>query len=387
MHPETNILIGINGSGKSNFLKAIRLLYEGVAGKGLKAFVFENLGGFDNAFFKGIESANLNIIEITYVFDSTKLHIFTGNKEHHHLHSELKYTIRLIKLPNQHNYYVKEDLEAEEPEQNIDLLNFINGNGHLSEKKSNSLERHVYKDFDPQELALGEVNDSERFPILSNLRKAIKDILVYDYFDTTPNSPIRKANVVASAKRLNADGSNLAQVLNTIKNTNKHAYSEIIKMLTEVNPAFVGFDYNFIGGSASIELMLEEKGLNSSVHVSSISDGTLRYLCLLAILYNPDRGKFICIDEPESGLHPDMILNIANAIKYASKDTTMLISTHSVSLLDCFGIGNLIIFEKDEKNATRAINYNEDDFKGWYDDFVLGKMWVAGNLGGVRYGA
>jgi len=156
-------------------------------------------------------------------------------------------------------------------------------------------------------------------------------------------------------------------------------------MLNEVNPNFSGFDFNFIGGN--IELMLEETGLDSSIHVSSISDGTLRYLCLLSILYNPERGSFICIDEPEVGLHPDMILAIANAIKDASEKSTLVISTHSENLLNYFDIENVKVFEKDEDNATLVISYTKEDFSDWYEEFSLGQMWKQGDLGGVRYGS
>ena len=76
LHNETNVLIGINGAGKSNFLKAIKLLKEGVAGVGLKKHILENLGGFDNIFFKGSTTDNLTgnaSIMIEYTFDSKKI--------------------------------------------------------------------------------------------------------------------------------------------------------------------------------------------------------------------------------------------------------------------------------------------------------------------------
>jgi predicted ATPase len=156
-------------------------------------------------------------------------------------------------------------------------------------------------------------------------------------------------------------------------------------MLNEVNPNFSGFDFNFLGGN--IELMLEENNLNSAVHVSNISDGTLRYLCLLSILYNPERGNIICIDEPEVGLHPDMILNIANAIKEAAENSTIIISTHSDNLLNYFDVEDIRVFEKDENNSTKVVSYTMSQFADWYEDFSLGQMWKQGDLGGVRYGS
>jgi predicted ATPase len=107
---------------------------------------------------------------------------------------------------------------------------------------------------------------------------------------------------------------------------------------------------------------------------------------LLAILYNPQRGKLVCIDEPEVGLHPDMIMNIANAIKEAAADTTFLISTHSENLLNYFELENVKVFEKDDSNATVVNSYNAEQFADWYADFSVGQMWKQGDLGGVRYG-
>lgn len=154
-------------------------------------------------------------------------------------------------------------------------------------------------------------------------------------------------------------------------------------MLNEVNPKFKGFDFNFVGGN--IELMLDEENINTSIHVSNISDGTLRYLCLLSILFNPDRGSLICIDEPEVGLHPDMISNIGKAIIEASEASSMVISTHSDNLLNCFEIENIRVFEKDEHNSTKVFKYTKDDFTGWYEEFSTGKMWRRGDLGGNRW--
>ncbi len=378
---QTNLLIGINGSGKSNLFKAINLLKEGVAGVGLKKYILDHLGGVDNVFFKGNTKID-NSITIKYTFDGKSI---AEGKYGFRFAEAIIYSITIHKLASTQNYYLHEKLESE---QGYVFLEFNNGLGALSERVQESTPQYQslirYADFDPQELAIKEVGDTDRYFAITTIKKAIRDIFIYDYFDTTPRSLIRKPMLPTSEKRLQADGANLTQILNTIKINHKSDYRKIIDMLQEVNPNFSGFDFNFIGGN--IELMLEEKGLNSAVHVSSISDGTLRYLCLLAILYNPDRGKLICIDEPEVGLHPDMIMNIANAIKEASTDTTFLISTHSENLLNYFELENVKVFEKDDSNATVVNSYNAEQFADWYADFSVGQMWKQGDLGGVRYG-
>lgn len=379
---DTNILIGINGAGKSNFLKAVRLLKEGVAGIGLKKHILDNLGGFDNIFFKGLlRNEQSQAIVIQYKFDA---HEITKSGYGFRFTDDIIYQITIAKSSSISNYYIKENISNEK---GFTYLDFINGSGQLNtkvEEKNNKMRFVKYNDYDPQELALNEISDTDRYFALTTIKKAIKDIVVYDYFDTTPKSPIRKPMLPSSEKRLFSDGTNLPQILNTIKINHKLQYRKITEMLNEVNANFSGFDFNFLGGN--IELMLEETNLGSSIHVSNISDGTLRYLCLLAILYNPERGRFICIDEPEVGLHPDMILNIANAIKDASENSTMIISTHSENLLNQFEIKNVSVFEKGENNSTAVMTYNKEQFNGWYEDFSLGQMWKQGDLGGVRYG-
>ncbi len=187
-----------------------------------------------------------------------------------------------------------------------------------------------------------------------------------------------------SGKRLLPDGSNLPQILNTIKISHKKEYQKIIELLNDVNENFRGFDFHFLG-SGNFELMLDELGLGSAIHVTNISDGTLRYLCLLSILYNPERGKFICIDEPEVGLHPDMSLNITKAIKESAIGSTMLIATHSENILDAFEVEHVRVFEKEPDNSTIANSFRTEDFERCYDEYNLCKMWRQGDIGGNRW--
>ncbi|MEO5643049.1 MAG: AAA family ATPase [Bacteroidia bacterium] len=377
-----NILVGINGSGKSNFIKCIRILKEGVAGIGLKKYVYDVLGGFDNIFFKGVNNKK-NYLKLEYTFDATVIRNYGYN-----FSSDLIYTIELYKSPSTSNYYVIEKIVTSKTDGFI-YLDFNNGVGVLSEvidPNSNTIKTKLvsYSDFvEPTELALSKIFDTNRYLPLSALRKAIADIVVYDYFDTTPLSPIRKPMLPTSEKKLLPDGTNLPQILNTININNKTSYRKIESMLNHVNPKFKGFDFHIIGGN--IELMLDEDNLNSSIHVNNISDGTLRYLCLLSILFNPDRGSLVCIDEPEVGLHPDMISNICNAIIEASEKSNMVISTHSENLLNGFDINNIRVFEKDENNSSKILSYTKDDFQDWYKDYSVGKMWREGDIGGNRW--
>lgn len=381
LNQDLNILIGVNGSGKSNLFRAIRLLKHGVSSGGLKELILEQWGGVDEIFFKGQENQKYErSIGLEFIFDKNII-----SKYGFHYKQDIIYRIVLIKSPSLNQYFIDETINTDE---GYKFLDFNNGRGRIAERVNEdnlSAIRFIkYDDYDPQELVLSKIFDSERYWPLDTLRKAISDIMVYDYFDTTPNSPIRKAMKATSGKRLLPDGSNMPQILNTIKISHKKEYQKIIELLNDVNKNFRGFDFHFLG-SGNFELMLDESGLDSAIHVTNISDGTLRYLCLLSILYNPERGRFICIDEPEVGLHPDMALNITKAIKEASKNSMMLIATHSENILDAFEFEQVRVFEKEPDNSTVVNSFKTKDFEKWYDEYNLGKMWRQGDIGGNRW--
>jgi len=375
-----NILVGINGAGKSNLLRAFDMLREGVYNKRLKEFIFNKMGGLDNIFFKeaNVNSPN-NTITLRFTLDGRVV----GEKGFNFT-EDIVYTISLKKLPSSSNYYVHEKIESSK---GFVYLDFESGSGVLNERvepTGNKTKLIKYQDFvSGQELALSLIFDSDRYFALSTIRTALADMEVYHYFDTTSSSLIRKPSIPTSESRLLPTGTNLPQILNTLKINNKSNFLRITELLKEINPAFTEIDFNFIGGN--IELMLGEENLEGSIHVSNISDGTLHYLCLLAILLNNNRGKIVCIDEPELGLHPDMINGLCRLFEEKSFETQFIISTHSENLLDNFNLKDILIFEKDKANSSSVKRYSDDDFKGWYEQFSPGRMWRVGDLGGNRW--
>jgi len=386
---DSTLMVGINGSGKSNVFKAIELLIEAFSGKkGLKELFLDKWGGFDNVSFKG-ESTPLssNRIVLEYVFDHTTLTRYGMAFSH-----DVVYQIILIRRSLAFDYYIKEKVELYNPflfpGNDLVWLDFSNGKGFINDQKypdekNGQLTR--YEGGDPQELFLSTVGDFDRFFHLTTLKTAIEEIALYNYFETGPNSEIRRSQLATGGKKLKFNGANLAQMINTLKISNKANFREMKSKLQEVNPNFLDFDFNYLGSSGRLELMLEEAHLNTPVHITHLSDGTLRFLCLLSILFNPGRGSFISIDEPEIGLHPDMLNLIANLFQEKGQESQFLIATHSENILNQFNLEQIRVFEKNEGNETTVETYSQETFAGWYDSFSPGQMWRAGDLGGNRY--
>ncbi len=365
-----NVLVGINGSGKSNLLKALKLLQRVAAG-GVRELIIDEWGGFDAMCY---QAATTPDIRLEIIFDKDKI------SEYATYPKDVHYELKIHRTP-QANYYISERLfQPVSDNDYIPYIKFSAGEGSII--NSNGLDKQ-YKNLDGRESVLSMLFGLESPEYVLYIKKSIASIAVYDHFDTRRESKIRQAIFPTQDSRLFSNGSNLTQLLNTIKINDKNNYRKIIEKLKGINDNFIGIDFKQVGGS--IELMLEEKGFNKSIHVSHISDGTLKFLCLLSIFFNKQRGKFVCIDEPELGLHPDMIHTLTSSIRETSNDTQYLITTHSDIVLDGFEIEKIRIFGKNDNNSTIVKSFTQKDFEGWYEEFEVGQMWRMGDIGGNRW--
>ncbi len=373
---EFNTLIGINGSGKSNFLKAMSVLKAVLTEGGLQELIINEWGGFDAVLYAGVpldEAAPS--IKLRYEFIPEKIsgygYVFT---------EPVIYQIRFDKVASTQNYSICETLKTRS---GYTYFRMNRGRGFAMEGASNNQHKVVYQLEDEGNSLFNQLVDKDRYIQIFALREALKGVAVYSYFDTTVKSAIRKPVIPTTAVRLLADGTNLPQLLNRINISNKAHFASIKKALNAVNPHFTGIDFNMLG--PNIELMLEESKLLRSVHVTHISDGTLRYLCLLAIIWNAQRGTVVCIDEPEIGLHPDMIAEIVDGIKANCRETQFVISTHSEYVLNQVSVDEVMVFDKDESNATQVESFPDEDFRQWAASYATGRLWRNGDLGGNRY--
>ena len=113
---------------------------------------------------------------------------------------------------------------------------------------------------------------------------------------------------------------------------------------------------------------------------AELSDGTLRFLMLLAILANPEPAALIAIDEPETGLHPGMLQIVAELAEQAATKSQVLLSTHSPEFLDAFEQEDLpltTVFEW-QKDHTQMHTIAGDDLKKWVKDYSLGRFAFSG---------
>ncbi|HXU29540.1 MAG TPA: AAA family ATPase [Thermoanaerobaculia bacterium] len=134
-----------------------------------------------------------------------------------------------------------------------------------------------------------------------------------------------------------------------------------------------------------VQIFLHETGLSSSTPTSRISDGTLRYLCLLAILLHPEPPPLICIEEPELGLHPDAMSVVGEMLIDASTRTQLIVTTHSPSLISALSSVPEAVVVCERGNAGTTLTRLEPaKLEHWLDEYTLGDVWQIGALGGNR---
>ena len=324
-------------------------------------------------------------IKLTFIFDYKKLKKVTPKSP---FKEDAFYEI-VIKPIGHTSYSIEERLYSENrksPDKPFEYLKFKDGRGSFSVLHSTGvrIEHENYRgDVSSQELVLRQISDPRRYLPSHTIKMAISTMALYDTFNTESSSKIRKPAEYNSSMRLNYNGENLVQLLSNLKTSDLWTYQEIEKQLTTVNQGFQSFEFSPFG--SQLYMSIRETNMSHTIGMQHISDGTLRYTILMSILLNKQRGVLIGLDEPEGRLHPDMINSVAEMLRRASLDSQLIIATHSPLLLNAFTLEDVLVFEKEENNATIVKRYYEEDFEEYDGEILPGQLWLRGEIGGKRW--
>ena len=130
-----------------------------------------------------------------------------------------------------------------------------------------------------------------------------------------------------------------------------------------------------------VQMRIRWKSLKREQSAADLSDGTLRFLFLLAVLANPEPAPLIAIDEPETGLHPSMMPLIAELAVEASKKTQVIFTTHSDPFLDAFrDTRPTTTVAKWEDGQTKLHIVDDEELKHFLKDYSLGALFRSGEL-------
>lgn len=337
-----NILIGANGAGKSNFVAYFRMLSELVEGR-LQVWVSKQ-GGADRVLSYGVK-------ETTTLSTSIR---FGSNG----------YDIELEPTVDGGLTFTSEMLYFKGPYYGITRPNL--GSGHAESKLKQ------------------EKETGGSWKVASFCYHAIAGWKVFHFHDTSDTAGVKRQCSVHDNEYLRMDASNLAAFLLRLQSESPTVYNQIRKTVRLAVPFFDDFvlkPTTLASEEQQIRLLWKQDDSDYALWPSQLSDGSLRFICLVTVLLQPNPPTTIIIDEPELGLHPYAITLLGALIRSASTRTQVIVSTQSVGLLNEFDVDDLIVVDREEGGSIFK-RLNEADFASWLEDYTIGELWQKNILGG-----
>ncbi|MEG4171202.1 MULTISPECIES: AAA family ATPase [unclassified Microcoleus] len=379
-----NVLIGPNASGKSNLIDAVGILQSTPNDINIP---FRQGGGIGEWLWKGDEKNSNNIptatIEATVDYPEETIP----------LRYQISFTMEGPKLQIV-GEYVENELELDPNYEDVYFFyRYENGNPVLNIRNVSAEGKGTYTNRSPRHLGRGEINpsqsvlsqkqDKDFYPELAYLNNQFSNIRIYREWNLGRYTPPRKPQPSDLPNDfLEEDASNLAHVLNNLE------YQGIKPLLIEQLQKFyeaVGDIITKIEGS-TIQTFLRDKNFNRPIPATRLSDGTLRYLCLLTLLCHPSPPPLICIEEPELGLHPDILSTVAELLIAASKRTQIIVTTHSDALVSGLSeVPESVLVCEQNNTGSHLRRLEPQQLKKWLEKYTLGDLWRMGHIGGNRW--
>lgn len=371
-----NVLIGPNASGKSNLIEALSLLAE--APKDLQIPVRKG-GGVADWLWKGSKDKTTATIDVTL----------------HHSPGPMPLRYRLSFTETASRFDLRDEaIENEEATGAHDRPYFyyayqgghpaLNVKADTDENGGRAERRLQREEVSPEQSILSQRRGADSYPELTYVAGRFERMKFYREWNlgrnTSPRVP-QKTDLPEDS--LLEDASNLGLVLNDLQNR-PDVKRQILERLRTLYDSVADVTTKIQGGT--VQIFFHEKELKHPVPAPRLSDGTLRYLCLLAILCHPEPPPVVCIEEPELGLHPDVIPEVAKLLVEASARTQLFVTTHSDMLVDALtDTPEAVIVCEKVDGSTELRRLDREKLRPWLDNYRLGELWISGELGGMRW--
>jgi predicted ATPase len=331
---DVNVLVGANGAGKSNFIRALGMLGRIVDG--------------DLGFYVG-QSGGANALLNIDAAASRRLHLEVES-------AVGGYSAQLVPAAGDTLIFSEETIWRDDTGVTAEL-----GRGHRE-----TMLTVPEPLWGPEAVALVET---------------LQGCRVFHFHDTSPTAPVKQQGYTSDNRSLRSDAGNLAAVLLRLREGDRGRYKRIVRMISQVAPFFRDFVLEPELAPDRVRLRWQQEGTDVVFPADALSDGTLRFICLATLLGQPELPGLIILDEPELGLHPFAIVQLAGMLRAASHDSQVLLATQSVTLMNQFELGDLVVVERRD-GASVFERPDPDRLSEWLADYSLGDLWEKNLLGG-----
>lgn len=363
-----NVLIGPNGSGKSNLIEAITLL---CSAPGELVQPVRKGGGVRDWIWRGAGKGKASTARLEAVV------LYPSGRQ------PLRYRLAFtevgarLEITDERVEDVRPDPGHDKP---IFYFGYERGRPMLNVKGQKRQLRR--EEVDAQRSILSQRKDPDQYPEITYLGDVFARIKIYREWSFGRETPPRQPQPADQPNDFLAEGcENLGLVLSQLRR-NPGVKKLILEHLGRLYEGIDDFEVGVEGGT--VQVFLQEG--KWTLPATRLSDGTLRYLCLLAILCHPDPPPLVCIEEPELGLHPDILPQLAALLREASARTQLLVTTHSDILVDSLtDVPEAVLVCEKHQGGTHVQRLDSEKLRPWLEKYRLGDLWTRGQIGGTRW--
>lgn len=342
-----NVLIGANGSGKSNFIQLFQMMNRAV-NQGLQIYVAQ-AGGANQILHYGRKVTERMRVELWFRTDTDLVNGYTATW-----------------IPTAEDTLVF----AEE-------ACYFHNRARYERPYAGATSSSIHPESLLPEWA-------GRDPVAFHVLKAMRSWQLYHFHDTSDSAKVKQMGDIHDNLFLRPDASNLAAYLYLLRETEPDSYRNIVEVIRMAAPFFGDFILRPSPlNPDKIRLEWQERGSDMLFGPHALSDGTLRFICLATLfLQPPDRlPATVILDEPELGLHPYALVLLAEMIQAAAAHTQIVLATQSVTLVNQFSPENILVVDRmDGVSLIRRLS--SDEIRMWLEDYGLGDLWEKNLIGG-----
>lgn len=263
---------------------------------------------------------------------------------------------------------------------------FVAGEKVTFHQRSRPKPQEYYLPTGAAEVSVFQDKENLTSKVLANLLRGIK---TFQFHDTSDSARIKDRVPVDDGSYLRSDAGNLAAFLKMLKESEEHRpyYERIIRHIRMVMPQFGDFRLETLPNSPSFVRLnwTDSQGSDYLFGPDQISDGSLRFMALTTLLLQPPTllPKVIVIDEPELGLHPAAIQELAGMIERASENAQIIAATQSTRLVDEFVPDQIMVVERSPATgSTQFKRLDQADLGEWLGRYSLSELWEKNVIGG-----
>ncbi len=369
-----NVLIGPNASGKSNLIEAFELLRSTPTDF---AAAIRDGGGPREWIWKGQPRVGSATMETVLAKENPA-------------RDPLRHRLEFSTVQNRVEV-LDEAIEELEPrpgeKEPFFYYRFQHGNPVINIRQSEGDDRRAERrlrreDFRSTQSVLAQRKDPDLYPEVTWVGNQFREMQLFREWTFGRFVALRTPQPAdLPGDRLLPNASNLALVLNEIEHRDGTHFNAALRRFF---PRFKRMTTRVAGGT--VQFYLHESDIDSPIPATRLSDGTIRFIAILAILLAPDPPSFVCIEEPELGLHPDAVAQMAELLVEASSRMQLVVTTHSESLVSALTECPDAVITCERPGPATTLHrldpgLDPEHLKGWLNDYSLGDLWGMGELG------